>query len=237
MKSNGLSVSGLVKHYGEQCAVSHVDFSVAPGEVVALLGESGAGKSTILRCLAGLTVPDSGEIAIDEVTPYRKTANNVILDKDQVSGYLSKIGLVFQHFNLFPHMTVIENIIEALVQVKKTPKEEACDLALEWLSYLKMLEHKDKYPYQLSGGQKQRVAIIRAGVLKPRILMFDEPTSALDPVTSQDVAQLVRQLAIDYNMGILLITHDIPFARAACDRVIHLAEGKVVGRSVVDDSF
>ena len=207
-----LKVKSLNKSFGENRVLDNINFDVKSGEVCVLLGKSGVGKTTILRCINGLEDFDNGEIIVDDC---------VMKDKSHILKNRDKIGMVFQNFNLFPHMSVLENIISAPVNVLKKSKQEAIKEAKE---ILKMVDLEDKinaYPYELSGGQCQRVAIARACALTPKVLCFDEPTSALDVESIQKVSNIIRGLK-EKGMAILIITHDIGFANNISDKIIKI---------------
>lgn len=207
-----LKVKNLNKSFGENKVLNNINFEVKSGEVCVLLGKSGAGKTTILRCINGLETFDDGEIIVDDCT---------MKDKSHISKNRDKIGMVFQNFNLFPHMSVLENIISAPINVLKKSKEDAVKQAKE---ILKMVDLEDKihaYPYELSGGQCQRVAIARACALTPKVLCFDEPTSALDVDSIEKVSKIIRNLKAK-GMAILIITHDIGFANDINDKIIKI---------------
>ena len=207
-----LKVKNLNKSFGENNVLNNINFEVKSGEVCVLLGKSGAGKTTIFRCINGLETFDDGEIIVDDCT---------MKDKSHISKNRDKIGMVFQNFNLFPHMSVLENIISAPINVLKKSKEDAVKQAKE---ILKMVDLEDKihaYPYELSGGQCQRVAIARACALTPKVLCFDEPTSALDVDSIEKVSKIIRNLKAK-GMAILIITHDIGFANDINDKIIKI---------------
>lgn len=207
-----LQVKNLNKSFGDNKVLDNISFEVNSGEVCVLLGKSGVGKTTILRCINGLEDFDDGEIIVD---------NCVMKDTSHISKNRDKIGMVFQNFNLFPHMSVLENIISAPINVLKKSKEEATKEAKE---ILKMVDLEDKinaYPYELSGGQCQRVAIVRACALTPKIICFDEPTSALDVDSIEKVSKIIRDLK-SKGMAILIITHDIGFANNIKDKIIKI---------------
>lgn len=207
-----LKVKNLNKSFGENKVLNNINFEVKSGEVCVLLGKSGAGKTTIFRCINGLETFDDGEIIVDDCT---------MKDKSHISKNRDKIGMVFQNFNLFPHMSVLENIISAPINVLKKSKEDAVKQAKE---ILKMVDLEDKihaYPYELSGGQCQRVAIARACALTPKVLCFDEPTSALDVDSIEKVSKIIRNLKAK-GMAILIITHDIGFANDINDKIIKI---------------
>ena len=196
-----LEMKDIVKDYSGFKAVDHVDFSLHKGEIVAIIGPSGSGKSTLLRCINGLNTITSGEIDLEGET-----------------------GMVFQHFNLFPHMTCLENITYAPIKVKKIPKEQAVARAKE---LLKMVGLESKYPAHISGGQKQRVAIARALAMDPDVMLFDEPTSALDPEITGEVLNVMKQLA-EKHTTMIVVTHEMGFAKEVADRVVFMSDGKIV---------
>ena len=207
-----LKVKNLNKFFGENKVLDNISFEVKSGEVCVLLGRSGVGKTTILRCINGLEDFDDGEIIVD---------NCIMKNKSHILKNRNKIGMVFQNFNLFPHMSVLENIISAPINVLKKSKEDAIKEAKE---ILKMVDLEDKinaYPYELSGGQCQRVAIARACALTPKVLCFDEPTSALDMESIEKVSNIIKGLKLK-GMAILIITHDIGFANNINDKIIKI---------------
>lgn len=207
-----LKVKNLNKSFGENKVLNNINFEVKSGEVCVLLGKSGAGKTTILRCINGLETFDDGEIIVDDCT---------MKDRSHISKNRDKIGMVFQNFNLFPHMSVLENIISAPINVLKKSKEDAIKQAKEILKMVDLEDKVDAYPYELSGGQCQRVAIARACALTPKVLCFDEPTSALDVDSIEKVSQIIRNLK-SKGMAILIITHDIGFANNISDKIIKI---------------
>ncbi len=199
-----LEMKDIVKDYSGFKAVDHVDFSLQKGEIVAIIGPSGSGKSTLLRCINGLNTVTSGEIDLEGET-----------------------GMVFQHFNLFPHMTCLENITYAPIKVKKLPKDQAIARARELLKMVGLETKEDVYPAHISGGQKQRVAIARALAMDPDIMLFDEPTSALDPEITGEVLNVMKQLA-ERHTTMIVVTHEMGFAKEVADRVLFMADGKIV---------
>jgi ABC-type polar amino acid transport system ATPase subunit len=217
-----IKVRGLHKYFGPLHVIRGVDLDVAPGEVVVVIGPSGGGKSTYLRCLNFLEEPSAGIIKVDDLTinagePLRR-------QRKRIRQLRQKAGMVFQQFNLFPHMTTLENVIEGPVTVKKTPKRDAIAKAEELLEWVGLSEKRDEYPSRLSGGQQQRVAIARALCMEPKIMLFDEPTSALDPELISEVVDVMERLADD-GMTMVVVTHEIHFARDVADRVILMADG------------
>ena len=213
-----LTVKNLNKSFGDNKVLNNINFNIEKGEICALLGKSGAGKTTILRCINGLEDFDSGEIIIDEC---------VMSNKNHISKNRDKIGMVFQNFNLFPHMSVLENIIAAPINVLKKTKEEAIKEAKEILKMVDLEDKINSYPYELSGGQCQRVAIARACALTPKVLCFDEPTSALDVDSINKVSSIIRDLK-NKGMAIIIITHDISFANNISDKIIKISDGTII---------
>lgn len=199
-----LEMKDIVKDFSGFKAVDHVDFSLHKGEIVAIIGPSGSGKSTLLRCINGLNTITSGEIDLEGET-----------------------GMVFQHFNLFPHMTCLENITYAPIKVKKIPKEQAVARAKELLKMVGLESKADVYPAHISGGQKQRVAIARALAMDPDVMLFDEPTSALDPEITGEVLNVMKQLA-EKHTTMIVVTHEMGFAKEVADRVVFMSDGKIV---------
>ncbi|HEY8805736.1 MAG TPA: amino acid ABC transporter ATP-binding protein [Clostridium sp.] len=214
-----IQVSNINKSFGKNQVLHDVDLTVYEGEVVVIIGPSGSGKSTLLRCVNFLEKSESGKIYFEEELVEHK--------ENAINKMRQNVGMVFQHFYLFPHMTVLENIIEGPTQVKRIKKQEAVALAEELLDKVGLLDKKDFYPAMLSGGQKQRVAIARALAMKPKLLMFDEPTSALDQELVGDVLNVMKQLAKE-GMTMLVVTHEMGFAKEVADRIIFMDEGKIV---------
>ncbi|CAM4092159.1 amino acid ABC transporter ATP-binding protein [Vibrio neonatus] len=215
-----IKVSKLVKAYGDNVVLNGIDFNVGENEVVSLIGPSGSGKSTLLRCLNGLEELNGGHIIID---------GDDLANKDlDINKFREHVGMVFQSFNLFPHLTVMENITLAPLTLKKANKAEAQATAFELLDKVGLRDKADAYPKSLSGGQKQRIAIARALAMNPDILLFDEPTSALDPEMVGEVLQVMQDLANSHGMTMVVVTHEMGFAREVCDRVVFMADGKIV---------
>src|SRR2546421_1936362 len=217
------------KRFGRLEVLKGVSLEVQPGEVVCMIGASGSGKSTFLRCINHLERIDAGRLSVDgRLVGYRQSGDKIYELRDaEVCRERSEIGMVFQRFNLFGHMTAMENVIEAPVRVKKVKKNEAAQRAQELLERVGLADKLDSYPAQLSGGQQQRVAIARALAMEPKLMLFDEPTSALDPELVGDVLDVMRQLAKD-GMTMIVVTHEIGFAREAGDTVVFMDEGVVV---------
>jgi len=214
-----ISVKQLTKYFGKNLVLDQISTTVEKGEVVAIIGPSGSGKSTFLRCLNLLETPTSGEIYIN--------GQNILDRKTNITEIRKNIGMVFQHFHLFPHMTVLENIAYAPQKVKKIKKGEAVEKARQLLAKVGLSDKEGAYPNQLSGGQKQRVAIARALAMEPEIMLFDEPTSALDPEMVKEVLDVMKDL-VKTGMTMLIVTHEMRFAREAADRILFLADGKIV---------
>ncbi|MGO6997632.1 amino acid ABC transporter ATP-binding protein [Rhizobium leguminosarum] len=219
------SVAGLRKSYGPIEVLKGIDFDVAPGEKIALIGPSGSGKSTCLRCMNFLEKPSAGEIRLDgERIGVR---NGHVMSDRQLAPQRAEMGMVFQLFNLWPHLSVTENVAIAARKVRGLPAVEARELALEMLAKVHMTHRADASPLELSGGQQQRVAIARALAQKPKLMLFDEPTSALDPELVQEVLKVMEELAAE-GRTMLIVTHEIAFARDIADRVLFLDGGTIV---------
>lgn len=223
-----IEIRGLKKSYGDQQLFRGLDLGVKKGEAVVLIGPSGSGKSTLLRCVNGLETFQSGEIDVCGIALHSIPAEGTSREeKDTIRQVRLKAGMVFQQFNLFPHMTALENIIEAPMHVLGLSKEEAEERALALLKRINMSGKAGSYPSQLSGGQQQRVAIARALAMKPEIMLFDEPTSALDPEMVGEVLAVIKDL-VSEGMTTLIATHEMHFAREISDRVIVLDDGEIV---------
>lgn len=224
-----LNAQAIHKSFNGQEVLAGIDVQVEKGDVLAIIGPSGSGKSTLLRCLNHLEDIDGGRIQVDGETFV--TQNNigqvVYAPRPQAKKILGRMGMVFQHFNLFPHMTVLENLIEAPIHVKKESREVVIPRAEKLLARVGMAEKRDAYPARLSGGQQQRVAIARALCMEPDIMLFDEPTSALDPELTGEVLKTMRELAED-NMTMIVVTHEMNFAREVANKVMFMADGYVV---------
>lgn len=208
-----LEMRGIVKKYGDFTALKGVDFSVKKREIVTIIGPSGSGKSTLLRCVNGLTEPTEGEVLLN-----------------------GRTSMVFQHFNLFPHMTCLENITYAPVKVLKWPREQVVENARKLLEMVNLSDKADAYTAQISGGQKQRVAIARSLAMKPDLMLFDEPTSALDPEIIGSVLNVMKELAKEH-MTMVVVTHEMSFARDVSDRTVFMANGKILEEGKPDEIF
>jgi len=224
-----VKAEGVHKRFGRQDVLKGITLQVMPGEVMCLLGPSGSGKSTFLRCINHLEKIDAGRLSVDgELVGYRQVGDKLHeLRESEVARKRAEIGMVFQHFNLFPNMTVSENVACAPVRVKKLPRERAEQRAGELLARVGLPDKLGAYPAQLSGGQQQRVAIARALAMDPKLMLFDEPTSALDPELVGEVLQVMRELARD-GMTMIVVTHEMGFAREVADTVVFMDGGVVV---------
>lgn len=207
----------ITKSFGKLQVLKGIDFSVQKGEVVALIGPSGSGKSTLLRCLNHLEEPTSGSIYFEEAHVKGKNISKVRQD----------VGMVFQHFHLFPHMTSLENVIYAPMKVKGLSRTEATKLGTDLLAKVGLKEKTSEFPNRLSGGQKQRVAIARALAMEPKVMLFDEPTSALDPEMVKEVLDVMKSLALS-GMTMIIVTHEMGFAREVADRILFMDDGKII---------
>lgn len=223
-----IKVDKLEKHYGNLHVLKEIDVHIKQGEVVAIIGPSGSGKSTFLRCLNRLEIPTKGIIKIEDI--------NIVDKETDINEIRRNIGMVFQHFNLFPHKTVLENLTLSPIKVKKISKEDADIKALQLLKKVGLEDKASNYPNQLSGGQKQRIAIARALAMEPNIMLFDEPTSALDPEMVKEVLDVMRDLAKD-GMTMVVVTHEMGFARSVADRVLFMDQGKVLEDSAPEEMF
>jgi polar amino acid transport system ATP-binding protein len=206
-----------------------IDLEVEPGEVMVIIGPSGSGKSTFLRCINHLEKINAGRLWVDgELVGYRQSGDKIYeLREREVARKRAEIGMVFQHFNLFPHMTALENVVEAPVRVKGTPRQAATERGLELLDRVGLADKNHAYPSQLSGGQQQRVAIARALAMEPKLMLFDEPTSALDPELVGEVLDVMRRLARD-GMTMIVVTHEMGFAREVGDQLVFMNDGVIV---------
>lgn len=222
-----IDVKNLQKSFGKTAVLKGIDVSIAEKEVVVIIGPSGSGKSTLLRCMNYLEVPTGGEITVDGI-PLNNESN--------INKVRAEVGMVFQRFNLFPHMTVLENIILAPMKVRKITKDEAVKTAEILLKKVGLEDKANAYPPQLSGGQQQRVAIARALAMKPKVMLFDEPTSALDPEMVNEVLDVMKNLAKE-GMTMVVVTHEMGFAREVGDRVLFVDEGRIVEQGTPADIF
>ncbi|SEQ21385.1 polar amino acid transport system ATP-binding protein [Faunimonas pinastri] len=224
-----VEVTGLRKTFGSLVALDGVDLSVDAGQVVAIIGASGSGKSTLLRCINYLDPPDSGDVWVNgHLMGIVEGASSVRRAKDrELRRHRADVGMVFQHFNLFPHFTVLQNIIEAPMAVRGVTKAEAIATARELLAAVGLAGKEGSYPSHLSGGQQQRVAIARALAMKPRVMLFDEPTSALDPELVGEVLRVMRDLA-ENGMTMLVVTHEMAFAEEVADTLVYFDKGKII---------
>lgn len=231
-----ITVQDICKAYGEHCILSGVSFSAKKGDVVALLGSSGSGKSTLLRCINMLTLPDSGSLQIDQQLILFEPGAKLPLSQNQLIQLRARVGMVFQQFNLWPHRTVLQNLLEAPVHVLKQKKAEAEEQAHILLKKVGLDKKIHQYPGQLSGGQQQRAAIARALMMKPDILLFDEPTSSLDPEMVNEVLTVMQSLALE-GMTMIVATHEMSFAKNVASKVIFLDHGVIVEEGVACDVF
>lgn len=224
-----LRVERVTKAFGANEVLRDINFEVATGEVVCLIGPSGSGKSTMLRCINYLEQPTSGRIYVDDHLIGRREENGRMVDlrANELAQQRAEIGMVFQNFNLFAHLTALQNIMEAPVQLKRQPRDRAEMQARDLLAKVGLSDKADQYPVQLSGGQQQRVAIARALAMNPKLMLFDEPTSALDPEIVGEVLEVMRRLA-ETGMTMVVVTHEMSFARDVGDRVIFMDGGLIV---------
>ncbi|HYD32250.1 MAG TPA: ABC transporter ATP-binding protein [Azospirillaceae bacterium] len=221
-------VEDLHKRFGSLEVLKGVSLTAHEGDVISLIGSSGSGKSTFLRCINLLEVPDSGTVTVTGETIRMRTAGGRAMPADprQVDRIRCRLGMVFQGFNLWTHMTVLQNVIEAPVHVQRVPRGQAVERAMALLDKVGLADKRDAYPVQLSGGQQQRVAIARALAMQPKVMLFDEPTSALDPELVGEVLRVIRQLA-DEGTTMIIVTHEMAFAREVSSQVIFLHQGRV----------
>mgnify|MGYP000869722697 FL=1 len=222
-----IEIKGLCKSFGADEVLKGIDLSIDEKEVVVIIGPSGSGKSTLLRCMNHLEEPTAGEVVVDGITLSSEANINKVREE---------VGMVFQRFNLFPHMTVLENIMLAPIKVKHVARDEAEKTARELLARVGLAEKADAYPDNLSGGQQQRVAIARALAMRPKVMLFDEPTSALDPEMVGEVLDVMRALA-DEGMTMVIVTHEMGFAREVGDRLLFVDEGRIIESGVPREVF
>ena len=227
------------KSFGRLHVLKGVSLEVAAGEVVCMIGPSGSGKSTFLRCINHLEKINSGRLWVDgRLVGYRQDGDKIYELRDaEVCRERSQIGMVFQRFNLFGHMTALENVIEAPIRVRKVPKREAVGQGKALLQQVGLGDKMDNYPAQLSGGQQQRVAIARALAMKPKLMLFDEPTSALDPELVGEVLDVMKGLAHDFQTTMVVVTHEMGFAREAADRVLMMDDGRIIEEGTPEHFF
>lgn len=233
-----LKIVKLNKYFGENHVLKDINLEVSKGDVVVIVGPSGSGKSTLLRCMNLLETPSSGDILLDGTSILYKEVKGkkVPTSSKEISTFRAELGMVFQNFNLFPHKTIIENIIEGPVHVRKVDKNEAINYAEDLLEKVGLIDKRNYYPQELSGGQQQRVAIARALAMKPKVLLFDEPTSALDPELVGEVLNVIKQLAIEgYTM--VVVTHEMDFARELGDKIVFMENGEKVLEATSEEFF
>ena len=223
-----ISVKNLYKYFGSHQVLKDINEHIAPGEKIVIIGPSGSGKSTFLRCMNLLERPTSGQIIFDGI--------DITDPKTDINKVRQHMGMVFQHFNLFPHKTIMENITLAPVRLKLMKSEEAKEEALRLLKLVNLEEKADAYPGQLSGGQKQRIAIVRSLAMKPKMMLFDEPTSALDPEMVGEVLEVMKNLA-DQGMTMAVVTHEMGFAKEVGTRVMFMDEGRILEQGTPEDIF
>ena len=223
-----ITIKDLHKSFGDHEVLKVIDLEIEKGEILVIIGPSGSGKSTILRCMNLLETPTSGDIIFEGKSLVDKNTN--------IDEVRQNIGMVFQHFNLFPHKTILENVTLAPITLKKMSKEEAEKKAETLLKRVGLYDKKDTYPAQLSGGQKQRIAIARALAMEPDMMLFDEPTSALDPEMVKEVLEVIKELAQD-GMTMAIVTHEMGFAKEVADRVIFVDEGKIIEDNTPEEVF
>ncbi|MBB4005940.1 amino acid ABC transporter ATP-binding protein [Allorhizobium taibaishanense] len=228
LNPTAIELIGMNKWYGEFHVLRDINLKVATGERIVIAGPSGSGKSTMIRCINRLEEHQTGQIIVDNI--------ELTSDLKKIDEVRREVGMVFQHFNLFPHLTILENCTLAPIWVRKMPKKQAEEVAMHYLQRVKIPEQANKYPGQLSGGQQQRVAIARALCMKPKIMLFDEPTSALDPEMVKEVLDTMVSLA-EEGMTMLCVTHEMGFARQVADRVIFMDQGQIVEQNAPAEFF
>jgi len=239
---NLLEIQNMKKTFGELEVIKDISLSVKEGEVVSIIGPSGSGKSTLLRCATMLEDMDGGTLSyLDQKAAWEEMGKDgkehiVYAPKKELRQICKNFGLVFQSFHLFPHYTVLKNIIDAPVSVDKVPKKEAIERAEKLLEQLGLSDKRDVYPYQLSGGQQQRVSIARALALQPKVLFFDEPTSALDPELTGEVLKVIKELAKEH-MTMIIVTHEMQFAKEVSDRIVFMEGGVIVQQGTPEEIF
>ena len=228
MTDNIISMTKINKFYDDFHVLKNIDFSVKKGEIVVVCGPSGSGKSTLIRCINGLEDIDDGDIIVDNI--------DIHASKKNLQAIRSEVGMVFQHFNLFPHLTILENITIAPTLVKNMNKKEVKQIAMDLLEKVKLADKANSYPADLNGGQKQRVAIARSLAMKPKIILFDEPTSALDPETIGDVLSVMKDLAHE-NFTIVCVTHEMGFAKEVGHRIVFMDHGVIIEENTPEEFF
>jgi polar amino acid transport system ATP-binding protein len=221
-----VSLRGLRKVFGDNEVLKGIDLDIAKGEVVVVFGRSGSGKSTLLRCINFLEEPTAGIVEVDGIRYEAGPANRA--GRKTIREIRLKTGMVFQEFNLFPHLSVLENVVEAPVTVKGMPRREAEELGMQFLERVGVAEKRDEHPIRLSGGQKQRVAIARALTMRPEVMLFDEPTSALDPELIGEVLAVMKDLALESGTTMIVVTHEMGFAREVANRMAFMHEGALI---------
>ena len=231
-----IQVTNLDKHFGPLQVLKNISLSVEPREVVCVIGRSGSGKSTLLRCINFLEQPTQGKIEVDGLTVDVEQHRLTDEQKKTIREIRLRTGMVFQEFNLFPHLNVIDNLIEAPLTVKGLPREAAIAIAEKYLDKVGLMFKRNEYPSRLSGGQKQRVAIARALTMEPKVMLFDEPTSALDPELIGEVLEVMKQLANE-GTTMLVVTHEMEFASDVASRVIYMNEGEIVEEAAPEKIF
>ncbi|NLJ50580.1 MAG: ectoine/hydroxyectoine ABC transporter ATP-binding protein EhuA [Alcaligenaceae bacterium] len=234
-----ITFENVTKKFGDVTILDQLNFNVQKNEKVTIIGPSGSGKSTILRILMTLETINSGVIYVDGKPLWHEHKNGVLVPASErhLRDMRKQMSMVFQQYNLFPHMTVRRNVTEAPIHVLKLSKDEANHLAEEYLDMVGLLEHADKFPSQLSGGQQQRVAIARSLAMRPNIMLFDEPTSALDPELVGEVLTVIESLAVKHDLTMLLVTHEMQFAREISDRIVFIDQGNIVEEGTPEDVF
>jgi len=228
MSNYVIQMKNIQKHYGEFHALKNINFNVKKGEIVVVCGPSGSGKSTMIRCINKLEEITSGDLIVNGQNLADKSTN--------INKVRQQAGMVFQHFNLFPHKTILENITIGPIEVKKVPKDKAVKKAMELLEKVKIPHQASKYPGELSGGQQQRVAIARTVAMEPEVILFDEPTSALDPEMIGEVLDVMKSLAKE-NYTIVCVTHEMGFAKEVAHRVVFMADGEILEENTPDEFF
>lgn len=234
-----IKVTGLAKSFGEVEVLRDISFSVEKGEVLSIIGPSGSGKSTLLRCVNQLEQADKGRIEVCGMTlcePAGPNGGCRYVSKKEQRAIQLKVGLVFQSFNLFPHLSILQNVIEAPMRVMKMDRKQATERAMELLGKMSLADKANAYPYQLSGGQAQRVSITRALAMNPEVIFFDEPTSALDPELTGEVLKVIRDLAA-MHMTMVIVTHEMSFARDVSDRIIFMDQGSIQAEGTPQQIF